>query len=102
MWFKKEEWGHCKTFKVRYHPGFSGDSIYIHLYESKTGKRKFELGMAGTSNLNDKDARAYVKKTELYQERIVRWLNGRHDTEIPTYAEMPLDDTANALKGVNE
>lgn len=101
MWFNKKKWGHCKTFKIDHRYNYRDGWIYIHLYESKTGNRRFEVGSTH-KELSNWSARRHVIKTELYHERVVRWLGGRHDTEIPSYQERAVDDTANALKNVNE
>jgi len=98
-WWDTEKWGHVKEFKIEYRHDYKDGYIYIHLYESATGKRKAEFGSTH-EKLSDKDAKIKAIKSEIYHERVVRWLGGRHDIEIPKYTERAEDDTANALKGV--
>lgn len=96
MWlFKFEKWCHVAEFKIY----SGGGSIYMHLYESESGKRKVKFGSTHV-NLSNSRAKIIAMKSELYHERIVRWLGGRHDIEIPRYSELAMDDTANALKNI--
>jgi hypothetical protein len=98
-WFKRENWGHCATFKIQHQFEYINGYIYIHLYESEIGKRKFVVGSTH-QKLKDRNARKEALKSDFYHERVVRWLGGRHDMEIPKYTERAEDDTVNALKGI--
>lgn len=99
-WFwDTEKWGHVKEFKVPHRYDYKDGYIYIHLYESATSNRKVEFGSTH-KKLTDKEAKEEAIKSEIYHERVVRWLGGRHDIEIPRYTERAEDDTVNALKGV--
>lgn len=106
--FKKEQWGLVKTFQVdvrltttsnRVHkePDESG-VIYMHLYESNKGKRKIENNTTLKAD-NNKMVDDYVKRTDVYNTQIYRWLNGRRDPAIPTYNQIPEEETAEALRG---
>ena len=88
-------WILVKTIKVTTNPPVT---YHIHLFESDTGARRAEFLCDGESyNINRPDG--WLKKTDLYQLEIYRWLKGRYDPNIPRYSECPLDDTANALRG---
>jgi hypothetical protein len=91
-WFKKEDWALVKTFRI-----FCSGVYYIHCFEAKSGKRKIECILNGKSYSIKKEDNCGIT-TELYQERIYRWLKGRRDPEIPTYGQIGEDDTANLLK----
>jgi hypothetical protein len=103
--FKKEKWVHLKTTTltgITYavgHPHEKKDGkVFIHYYESNKGNRKIECACSFTEVEQDK-VDQYVRGWPTYQERIVRWLNGRYDPEIPKYSEIGEEDTANALRG---
>ena len=98
-WWDTEKWGHVKEFKIAHRHEYTDGFIYAHLYESATGKRKVEFAST-FKKMTDKEAKEVGVKTEVYHERIVRWVGGRHDIEIPRYTERAEDDTVNALKGV--
>lgn len=95
-WFRK--WHYVKEFKVPFRFDYTDGYIYIHLYESDRGKRKFEISTTHQT-LAISAARKKILETELYHERIVRWLAGRHDAEIPKFSECDADDTFNVLRG---
>lgn len=103
--FKKEKWSHLKTSTitgVHYaegHPHEKKDGVvYIHFYESDKGNRKIEMACS-FSEVSQEKINDFVKSSELYQQRITRWLNGRFDPEIPRYSQIGEEDTVNALKG---
>lgn len=103
MWFwkpkSKEKWTHVREFSISVRYQYIDGLIYFHLYESPTGNRKVDITTTHTL-LTEKEAKDLGLKSRLYNERIVRWLGGRHDVEIPRYSECSVDDLANALKGV--
>jgi len=71
---------------------------HIHLFENANGKRKAEYRVDGNPyNINRPGG--YLKRTDLYQMQIYRWLQGRYDPDIPSYSNVPEDDTAVALRG---
>lgn len=72
--------------------------IYYHLYESNLSNRRCEI--KSTVTLSPESV-VIVKSmnSKLYQGKIYRWLNGRHDPEIPRYNDIPEEDTFNSIKG---
>jgi hypothetical protein len=72
--------------------------LYIHLFESEKGNRRIEnaCSFVGYPQM---EVDAYVQTLEIYQTGIYRWLSGRVDPTIPTYSQIPEEDTANILKG---
>jgi len=95
--FRREE-RLVKTFKeVR--KIYSGDNTYfIHLFESKSGKRRAEYICNGEKyDINMKNG--WLIQTDLYQLTVYRWLTGRVDPDIPRYDQCPEEDTANMLRG---
>jgi len=89
--FKRQKWGLVHTFLLNNYR-----SYYIHCFESNLGNRKIECHEDGKIRKIDTD----FKSSELYQRRIYRWLKGRRDLEIPTYDQIPEEETANFLKGI--
>jgi hypothetical protein len=73
-------------------------TVFVHFYESNKGNRKIDLGCS-LSDAEDQMLERYIKTTQLYQVRLVRWLSGRLDPEIPTYNQIGEEDTANLLRG---
>lgn len=98
FWFKRKKWVHVCAFKttVSYY-GYDAP-VYIHLYESADGSRKAEF-KSGYTSLSDTAAGCMGEYSAIYQEKVVRWLGGRADINIPRYSECAADDVANALKG---
>jgi hypothetical protein len=103
--FKKEKWTHLKTLEYPNivwaqgtpHEKLNG-TIYIHFYESNKGNRRIEANCSffeATQAVLD----SYVKSSQTYQTRFIRWLSGRYDPEIPKYSDIAEEDTANALRG---
>ena len=72
--------------------------IYYHLYESNLANRRCEIKSTVTLS-SESTVMAKSMNTKLYQEKIYRWLNGRHDPEIPRYTDIPGEDTFNSIKG---
>ena len=91
-----EKWALVKTLKQN-HTKYNY-VYHIHLFESNKGKRKAEYRCNGDFYDIDRDD-SWLRGTDLYQEKIYRWLSGRRDPDIPTYNEINQDDTVNYLKG---
>ncbi len=89
-WYKREKWALVKSFKIDYSP-----LEYVHLFESSKGNRKIEHTVSGRRTWSISD----LKNSVLYQETIYRWLCGRRDLDIPTYDQVPAEETANVLRG---
>ena len=103
--FKKQKWAHVKTISgggLTYAIGTPHEKkdgkIHIHLYESDKGNRKYEAVCSFTEVTPEK-IDAYIKTTDTYNTKLVRWLAGRYDPEIPRYSQINEEDTANALRG---
>lgn len=102
---KKEKWQHLKTEQVD-QLSYSEDGrmkqkdviVYVHFYESSKNNRKIELACS-LPDANNMMVDNYIKSTDLYHTRILRWLNGRLDPEIPRYNQIGEEDTANMLRG---
>lgn len=69
--------------------------VWIHLFESKSGHRRIE----SKSDLNMRNIKSVVERSDIYNERIYRWLKGATDSEISSYANAPQDDTVSVLRG---
>ena len=89
-----------KTFTIPLKYAGFNEVGYIHCSESARGERSVSIISTGAGSVSDHCISA-VQRSEFYQTRIVRWLSGRRDTEIPTYSEISQCDLANALKGEN-
>jgi hypothetical protein len=103
--FKKEKWAHVKTITgggvvwAQGHPHEKKDGkIYVHLFESDKGNRKIESACS-FPEVSQEKIDDYVKSTDTYQTKLVRWLSGRYDPEIPKYSEIGEEDTVSALRG---
>jgi len=106
MFLRKEKWALVRTItgggitwcaegpRERRKDG----KIYVHLYESNKGNRKIESACSFVEVPQGK-IDEYVKTTDTYQTKLVRWLAGRHDPETPRYSQIAEEDTANALRG---
>lgn len=96
---KREKWAYVKIFvindvKYKLHSG----KVYIHLYESNKGNRKIK----STVTIPEVDTEIidnFVQRQDLYQTKLVRWLEGRADPDIPCFSQIGEEDTVNALKG---
>jgi hypothetical protein len=100
-WARGEKWAYVKMFTVEVSQGERKGKVYIHCYESNTNKRKINA-LCTITDINQSITDEFVRSLDLYQERLVRWLNGRYDPEIPRYSQIGEEDTANALKGTIE
>ena len=103
--FKREKWAHVKTSTqtgITYALGQPHEKkdgkIFIQFFESNKGNRRIELACS-FSEVGQEKIDEYVRSSEIYQTRIVRWLAGRRDPEIPTYFQIGEEDVANALRG---
>ncbi len=103
--FKKQKWLHVKTITLGNLIYGSSDSkkakdvkIFIQLFESDRGNRKIETACS-LSDVSQEKIDIFVKASDEYQLRILRWASGRADPEIPRYSQLGEEDTANALKG---
>jgi hypothetical protein len=103
--FDKEKWVLVKTLDVQHISSkhkINGTSengkFYTHLFESSKGNRKVTFGCT-IMDLTPNHMDEFGKSTEVYNERVLRWLSGRYDPAIPSYNEIPEEETANALKG---
>ncbi len=99
-WFEKEKWLHvhtllhpCENSKTK-----EDGNLYIHLFESSKGNRRIEFA-SSFPNVSQDNIEKFGKSTEVYQTRVVRWLSGRRDPEIPRYDQVGEEDVAAALKG---
>jgi len=95
---KKEQWRLVKTITcdvqvsgMRLETG----KVYYHLFESSRHRRRVEI----TCTIPDVNGPTSGKLMSVYQEKIYRWEHGRHDPTIPSYSQVPEDDTATALRG---
>lgn len=100
--FQREKWVLVKTiedtvFETK-HPENSC-IVYFHLFESSKGRRKIDIVTRGISGYPDESVINVAKSLGTYQTKIYRWLHGRVDPEIPTYNQIPEEETANMLKG---
>ncbi len=92
--FTFDKWAYVKTFDTNN----SQYTYYIHLYESRKGKRRAEYKCNGDKyDINRPNG--WLKETALYQGKIYRWLKGRADPDIPRYSQVAEEDTANLLRG---
>ena len=98
-YFKKEKWAYVKMFAiddVTYER--KKGKIFIHLFESDKGNRRIKSSSSFPS-LEQRTIDDFVTSQDIYQEKIMRWENGRYDPEIPRFSEIGEEDTVNALKG---
>lgn len=96
--FKKKKWAYVKMISIQCHHKSKQGEVFIHLYESNFGNRRMEIGSTFSSILIG-DIRRFVESDSIYHSKILRWLEGRPDPEIPTFNTVGEDDLANALKG---
>jgi hypothetical protein len=99
--FKRQDWRLVKTISnpvIRKSTQEKGE-IYYYLFESNKGKRKIEYD--GTLHYDDINhlIEDTAEKLTIYHNTIYPWLKGRMDPDIPTYNQMPIENTANFLKG---
>ena len=94
--FNREKWALVTTLK-----SVRGNmyTYHIHLFESEKGKRKIECLCDGQPYDLKDPTNTWLVKTDLYQEKVYRWLKGRRDPDVPRYNELGEEDTANFLKG---
>jgi hypothetical protein len=94
----KEDWRLVKSYSAEITYRQADHKLYYHLFESNRKNRKVDIQCTFTvpSYMDLKDE---SKKITLYQEKIYRWEMGRRDPDIPTYDQIPEEETANFLKG---
>jgi len=96
--FKKQQWRLVKTIVNPVTLDKKEGKVYYHLFESNKGNRRIDIQcsiiLPPYMNLNDQ-----ARKLESYQEKIYRWEMGRVDPDIPTYNQVPEEETVNVLKG---
>jgi hypothetical protein len=95
----KEEWRLVKTITDDIEQRFTkrNGKLYYHLFESNKGNRTVEF--ACTLDINKEQLCENAKRLITYQEKIFRWVNGRVDPDIPTYNQVPEEETIAVLKG---
>ncbi len=76
----KMKWKMVKTIRVTQ----NYDPYFIHLFESETGKRRWEV-TAPSKMFNIKPT---VVGLNLYHETIYPWLHGRYVKSIPLYSDI--------------
>jgi hypothetical protein len=95
--FKKEKWALVKILDQD--TIFEGNPLiykfYYRLYESKNGNRKVEFACTNPRC----DLKVSASRHPIYQEKIIRWKEGRYDPDIPTYSQIPEEETAVMLRG---
>lgn len=97
--FSKEKWAYVKMFAID-NVTFERKQgkVFIHLFESDRGNRRIKSS-SSFPLLGQKTLEEFVASQDIYQEKLVRWENGRYDPEIPRFSDIGEDDTANALRG---
>jgi hypothetical protein len=71
--------------------------FYYKCYESNKGNRKIEF--ACTKSGLACSFEFIANQRNFYQEKILRWKEGRYDPDIPRHDQISEEDVANALKG---
>ena len=103
---EKEIWKLVTT--IKYPSGISrgkkGDAdyasgeLYFHFFESNLGNRcigpKCTIQDAGIEKLHK-----FVKSSDMYNEKLYRWLMGRGDPDILRYDEVDQEEIIHYLKG---
>lgn len=94
----KPIWAHVKTLKIG--AKFGGDEgwVFIQLFESNKGERKVDYA-SSFPRASHYEVERYAESSDLYQTRLVRWLSGRIDPEIPKFSDIADEDLSNTLKG---
>jgi hypothetical protein len=96
----KENWRLVKT--IPFPISFDGKNgkIYYHLFESNYKNRRIEvmctLVFPAYAHI---DVESEARRFDIYQEKIYRWEKGRIDPEIPTYDQVPEEETVSVLRG---
>lgn len=101
----RADWRMCKLLQAEF--VFSGPdgerehTISYYLYENQYGERKFDLTdtKRGDRDVKDLAKNDIAYRLTIYMDTIKPWLAGRHDPEIPSYEQVPVNDFARALKG---
>ncbi len=102
-WFKRQHWKLVKTFHnnvihIDRDKKETNQIVYYHLFESDEGKRKVKYDISYFYS-SPVPLKTMAQRYKIYQEKIYRWEEGRLDPDIPTYDQIPEEDTANVLKG---
>ncbi len=94
----KNKWHYVKTFELSILYNSKPCTLYYHLYETKAGDRKitFAVNVCLPKGIG---LNRYAISRDLYQSKLVRWLNGRYDPDIPGCDQLEEDDLANKLRG---
>lgn len=95
--FKKQQWRLVKTIINPVKLNKIDGNVYYHLFESDKGNRRIDIQCSITLPYMDLDEQA--RKLETYQVKIYRWEMGRLDPDIPSYNQIPEEETVNVLKG---
>jgi len=97
-YFRKEKWAYVKMFTIDVTYEREKGKIFIHLFESDKENRRIK-SLSSFPTLEQKTIDDFVASLDIYQEKIMRWENGRYDPEIPRFSDIGEEDTVNALKG---
>lgn len=114
-WFQKRklkrEWRLVATLSGQYKwTGPKGrdagsDTVYYYLYENGVGQRKCDW--KGTGQLAEDMEYEYKRRWrdeacsshKVYLGKIVPWLNGAYDPDIPSFATIKAKEFKDALRG---
>lgn len=95
----KEDWRLVKTITMKCRVGeeHPNEKVYYHLFESDRGNRRVEI--KGTANaVASSNWEIFKESNDTYQETIYPWVNGRMNTDIPTYGDVPKQEMLDYLK----
>jgi hypothetical protein len=94
----KEHWQLVKTISISVSYYNKKGKVYYHLFESNIRNRKTEI-KCSIDMPSYLDLEEEAKRFDTYQEIIYRWEKGRVDPDIPTYDQIPEEETVAILKG---
>jgi hypothetical protein len=100
-WLKrkpKEQWRLVKTLEWGATLGKEKGKIFVHLYESDLGNRKWECGSTFNTFVGkEHELRSKLSGIEQYHTELTPWLAKRYVPGIPTYSDVDALDVQDKL-----
>lgn len=94
-----EQWFFLTTIKMSAIWGKTDLGIYMHFYDSSENNRVIHFTTDNSEFKNFEQLISWVKTTQVYNERLYRWLQGAPDPDVPEKGDLAKKFAAEKLEG---